>query len=215
MRRILNRAWSLVLVVSMVSAPAAVGFSTLTAAEGSAETTGQGETEHSKGPGINDVLGAEPDLAIWSLVAFLLFVWILKKFAWTPLIEGLDRREVRIRQELTEAEEAHKKAEAMLAEHQQKLDAVQDEVREIIAEARRDAEHTKQDIVAEAHREAEATQQRAVNEINRARDAALDELFRGMAAQVTGATEHVLGRRVTEDDQSRLVEEALAQFSRP
>jgi len=42
----------------------------------------------------------------------------------------------------------------------------------------------------------------------------LHELFAAMATQVADATEHVLGRTVNENDQGRLIEEALAQFPR-
>lgn len=172
-----------------------------------------GENSHGGGPkGVP--LDFQRDLALWSLVVFLVFVFVLWKFAWGPLSQALDQRESRIAEDLTQAEQARLKAEQMLVEHQQKLDAVQDEVREIIAEARRDAEHTRQEIIETAQREAEASRQRAVADIERARDAALKELFDTLASQVTQATEYVIGRSLTEDDQKRLVEEALREISR-
>lgn len=155
----------------------------------------------------------EVDLALWSLVVFIVFVIALKKLAWTPLSTALDERQNRIEGDLKAAEEARVKAEQMLTEHQQKLDAVQDEVREIIAEARRDAETTKQDIIETAQNEAEAMQNRAVGEIERARDAALKDLFDQVTTQVTQATETVVGRSLTGDDHSRLIDEALREIS--
>lgn len=157
-------------------------------------------------------LGFKADLALWSLVVFLLFVFVLRKFAWGPLKEGLDKREARIRDELARAEDARLRAEKLVAEHEKRLEAVQDEVREIIAEARRDAEHTRNDIIATAQQESETLRQRAVADINRARDGALKELFDTFSAQVAEATEHVLGRAVSDQDQDRLIGEALAQF---
>lgn len=154
----------------------------------------------------------QQDLALWSLVAFLIFLWLLKKLAWTPLIEGLDNRENRVREDIAKAEEARTKAQEMLQEHEKKLDAVQDEVREILAEARRDADHTRQEIVSAAQKEAETTRQRAVEDINRAKEQALSELFEAVNNQVAFATEHVLGRSMTDDDQQRLIDEALEQF---
>jgi len=157
--------------------------------------------------------GWQTDLALWSLVVFLIFIFLLRKFAWGPLIEGLNKRESQVRHDIAAAEDARKKAEQMLAEHQKKLESVQDEVREIIAEARRDAEHTKQEIVETAQKEADATKARSIAEIKRAKDAALKELFDTMATQVAEATEHVLGRTLNSDDQDRLIQEALSQFS--
>ena len=117
-----------------------------------------------------------------------------------------------MKQVLADAESARVKAEGMLAEHAKKLDQVQDEVKAILAEARRDAEHTKSEIVAAANKEAEATRKRAVEDIEHARDLAVKELFDFVSSNVIGATEHVLGRALSNDDQSRLVQEALSQM---
>jgi len=153
------------------------------------------------------------DLAIYTLIVFLLLAWLLKKFAWGPVTEGLERREGAIRDNIASAEAARIKAEKMLAEHAAKLEKVQDEVRGILAEAKKDAEHTKTEIIATAQKEAEATRQRAVHDIERARDQALDELFNQVGRVVYQATEQVLGRSVTSADNDRLIEDALSNFA--
>lgn len=153
------------------------------------------------------------DLAVWTLITFVVFLFVLKKFAWGPLVEGLDRREAGVLDNIAAAEAARLKAEKLLAEHAAKLDKVQDEVREIVAEARRDAEYTKSDIIATAQKEAEATRQRAVQDIERARDQAMDELFAHMGRSVREATEQVIGRALTGADNDRLIEEALSGFA--
>jgi F-type H+-transporting ATPase subunit b len=153
------------------------------------------------------------DLALWSLVTFVCFILVLRKFAWSPIISGLDKREGKIRQDIADAESARVKAEQMLADHQQKLETVQDEVKEILAEARRDAEQARQNIAETAKAEADATKQRAIVDIERARDQALNELFDAMAGQVATATEYVLGHGLKPDDQDKLIQQALAQIA--
>ena len=203
---------SAVLGFAVVASPLGLA-GTICAAEKHAESgihdplSGE-ETNKAPGPITLDV-----DLAVWSLITFVVFLFVLKKFAWAPLIEGLDKREANVLDNIAAAEAARLKAEKMLAEHAAKLDKVQDEVREIIAEARRDAEHTKNEIVATAQKEAEATRQRAVQDIERARDQALDDLFASMARSVAQATEQVIGRSVTGADNERLIEEALNTFA--
>jgi F-type H+-transporting ATPase subunit b len=167
------------------------------------------KSAHEPGP-----ITFEADLAVWSLITFIVFLWVLKKFAWAPLIQGLDKREAGVLDNIAGAEAARIKAEKMLAEHASKLEKVQEEVREIIAEARRDAEHTKNDIVAAAQKEADASRQRAVHDIERARDQALDELFDHMGRSVRKATETVIGRSLTGPDNDRLIEEALSGFAK-
>jgi F-type H+-transporting ATPase subunit b len=102
----------------------------------------------------------------------------------------------------------------MLAQHSKKMAQVQDEIRQLLTEARRDADHAKSEIVSQAQKEAESAKQRAVQEISRARDSALKDLFDVMASEVAQATQHVLGRSVNSADQDRLIDEALAQFPR-
>ena len=168
------------------------------------------EEPHEKGV----PLDFKGDLALWSGITFVIFVMLLGRYAWGPLIAALNKREEHIRDDIAAAEAARIKAEQMLAEHAKTLAKVQDEVRALLAEGRRDAEHAKQEIVSEAQKEAENAKQRALHEIGRARDAALKDLFDVMASQVAHATEHVLGRSVTGADQDRLIDEALAQFPR-
>ena len=165
------------------------------------------EEPHQKGP-----ITSEYDdhfLAVWSLITFAVFVFVLGKLAWGPICEGLEKREQGVLQNIADAEAARVKSERLLAEHVAKLDMVQNEVREILAEARRDADQTKAEIIATAQKEAEATKNRAVSEINQARDTALDGLFEHMSRAVAQATEQVLGRNVTGADQDRLIQEAL------
>lgn len=165
--------------------------------------------------------GADPspidwstDLALWSLIVFVLFVTILRVFAWGPLSSALDARERKIKSDIASAEEARVKAEKMLAEYQSKLAAAQDEVLKVMAEARNDAEHTRKEIMAQTEKEVSAMKERAILEIERTKDAALDELFGHMAGTVANATEKVLGRALTDADQDRLINDALAEFSR-
>lgn len=175
-----------------------------------AKAAAQPEEPHQEGV----PLQFKDDLALWSGITFVIFIILLGRFAWGPLIAALDKREGRIRDDIAAAESARIKAEQMLAAHAQTLAKVQDEVRAILTEGRRDAERLKQEIVTEAQREAEAAKKRAIHEIDRARDAALKDLFDVMASQVAQATEHVLGRSVSGADQDRLIDEALAQFPR-
>lgn len=154
------------------------------------------------------------DLALWSAIVFVLFLVVLKKFAWLPMIEGLDKREEGIRKAISDAEESRRKSQAMLAEYDQKLKAAEQTVAAMVAEAKRDAERTSQDLIANAQREVEAIKVRAKDDILQAKDTALVEVFAQMNAQVVRATEHVLGRALDDADQDRLVGEALAGVGR-
>jgi F-type H+-transporting ATPase subunit b len=153
------------------------------------------------------------DLAIFSLIVFAGLFFILYAKAWPKIGSALEEREAGIRRAIADAEKARIDSAEMLKQHQAKLESVQEEVKAILAEARRDAEQTKNDIVASANTEATNIKNRAVADINLAKDQALHELFNKMADQVAAATTHVVGRTVTGDDQNRFIREALSQVS--
>jgi F-type H+-transporting ATPase subunit b len=186
-----------------------------------AEPHAAAEGDHGHGAHLGEDVSAaaldpsewKADLAIFTLIVFLILFAALYKTAWPKISTALDEREAGIRRAIADADKARDDAVAALKAHQAKLDSVQEEVKEILAEARRDAERTKNDIMTSATTEATATKNRAIAEIERAKDQALNDLFSRMADQVAAATSQVVGRSVTSDDQSRLIREALTQVS--
>ena len=178
-----------------------------TAAEHGADE--HGEAGHPAGP----PLDFKRDLALWSGITFIVFVIVLKTFAWGPLVNGLDNRESRLRKEIADAEAANRKSQALLAEHQAKLEAAQQEISALLQQGRQDAERVRQEMLAATNKEADALRQRATEDIGRAKDGAIKELFDQMSAAVTQATEHVLGRALDGNDYDRLINESLEQFA--
>ena len=211
------------LVMSILAVPAAMG---LEQAHGDDESVDEHadavhdenhDTTEANHEGGHDVPAGVPiefdeDLALWSLIVFLVFLFVLKKTAWTPMIAGLDKRESGIRAVIADAEENHRKSQALLAEYEGKLRDAEQTVAEMVAEAKRDAERTSQDVVAKAQSDVDSMRQRATDEIGRAKDSALAEVFESVNSRVALATAHVLGRAMSGDDQERLVEEALAEI---
>lgn len=183
-------------------------------------TDAAGQEEHAKHgdglPGLNPVEGPhggfQADLPLWTAITFLIFFLLLAKFAWGPLRDGLDAREAGIRKNISDAEAHRVKSEHLFREYEAKLAKAQEEVKSILAEARRDADTAKQDILATADKESQAMRQRAVSDIERARDQALKELFEVVSSNVMQATERVVGRSLSGADQDRLVKEALASL---
>jgi F-type H+-transporting ATPase subunit b len=63
----------------------------------------------------------DPGLIIWTIVTFLVLLFILKKAAWKPLLSALDKREETISDAIKKAEQAKSEAEKMLKENQERL----------------------------------------------------------------------------------------------
>src|SRR3954466_2041137 len=100
------------------------------------------------------LIEVRPGLMIWTILCFLVALFVLKRWAFGPIQKTIDDRRERIRQSLDEADNARKEAQRMLEEH-----------RALLANARSDAE----EILAEARRVAEAQRDRAKEEAGAAR----------------------------------------------
>ena len=154
------------------------------------------------------------DLSIYTFIVFVLLLLLLWKFAFGPISKMLHDREEGIRKNIEDAKTERLKAEELRGQYEGMLEAAEDKVRAIYAEANAKAEELRAKRAAEADQEAQARIKQAVSEIERAKEQAIAELFEAENQRIVQATEHVLGRALSDDDQHRLVNEALAHFSK-
>lgn len=164
--------------------------------------------EHGGG-GENNLFAGDLGNAIWTLVIFGLVVLVLGKFAWGPLLRGLQAREEFIRESLEKARMERETAETRLREYEQKLAAARAEATAIVEEGRRDAEVVRHRIEATAKQESEAMVERARREIQLATDTATKELYTLSARLATQMAAKVVGRELTPQDHERLIAEAI------
>ncbi|UCF33300.1 MAG: ATP synthase F0 subunit B, partial [Phycisphaerales bacterium] len=101
---------------------------------------------------------------VWTLVIFLVVVFVLGRFAWGPLLNLLQKREEFIRESLEQAKRDREHAEADRKAIDDKLVAARGEATAIVEEARRDAEVVRRKIEETARKEADALLQRSRRE---------------------------------------------------
>jgi F-type H+-transporting ATPase subunit b len=154
------------------------------------------------------------DLAIWTLVVFALLLFILGRFAWKPMLEGLKKREDNIRASVEEAQRARDEAQRIRADLEQKMASAQQDVQRTLDEGRRAAQRQYEEATAKAKAEIQAERERLHREIGAAKDQALQEIWNRTAELAVTVTRKVLPRHLTADDQRRLVDDALAELSR-
>lgn len=150
--------------------------------------------------------------AIWTLTIFVIVLLVLGKFAWGPILAGLQRREQFIRESLSSAKSDREAAETQLREYEQRLLAAREEGSKIVEEGRRDAEVVKRRIEEEARSAGDAMIERARREIELARDTALRELYEKSADLATNVAGSILRRQLSGEDHARLVREALEEL---
>jgi F-type H+-transporting ATPase subunit b len=150
----------------------------------------------------------------WSWLTFILVIVVLGKFAWKPILGGLQNRESFIRDSLAQAKSDRQAAEARLREFEQKLQTARDEASAIVEEGKRDADVLRRKFEQDARNEADAMIERAKSEISLARDTAVKELY-GLTAQLaTEVAGKIVGKEFNPADHERLVTESIEELSK-
>jgi F-type H+-transporting ATPase subunit b len=181
-------------------------------AEGEPADAGLGDADHGAS-GRPNPLAVDPDLAIWTVVVFLLLFAILSVFAWPQIAAAVDERERRIVDNIKAAEAKHEEAKRLLAEHEAKLAATAGEIRELLDEARRDAEHTRKKIETAGHQAAQDELTRALREIERAKDGAIQELAVASANVAVDLAGKIIRTQLTAEKNNELIREALSKLA--
>jgi F-type H+-transporting ATPase subunit b len=158
-------------------------------------------------------LDFKADLALWTAVVFVGVLVVLRVFAWKPLAEALDQRENHVRQEIQEAENARAEAKQILAEYQQKMAAVEGEVRAILDQARKEAQEISEELIAKARQEAEAEYQRKMAEIEQATDRAIKELTQRSATLAVEMAGKIISARLDPAAHQRIIEQAMGSIA--
>lgn len=154
----------------------------------------------------------QTDLALWSFAVFVLLMLLLTKFAWKPIMDGLEKREQGIADTIAATQRAHDDAKRMLMSYERRLAEASDEVRGLLEEARRDAEATKQAIVTEARKAADDEQARAKREIGLATDDALSKIAERAGELAVDVAGKFLRQKLSADDQQQLIRDSVASI---
>ena len=157
-------------------------------------------------------LEPKPALAVWTLVVFLLLLYVLGRFAWKPLLAALHSREQHLEHVLLETERARNESETNLAEHRKLMARAGDEVRGILEKARKEAEATAEQLIKHAQGEAELAKQRAQRDIVSARDQALAEIWQQTADMAVSVAGKVLSKELSDTEHRRLLEVAIKEL---
>jgi F-type H+-transporting ATPase subunit b len=153
-----------------------------------------------------------PGLMIWTLVAFGITFFVLRKYAFGPIQRVIDERRERIRSTLEEADNARAEARRLLEEHRALIAQARGDAESILAEARRVADAQRERV----REETEADRQRRLEETRRQIEAetqrALEQIRAEVAELTLIATAKVTGKVLDESDQRRLIDEAIGEL---
>jgi F-type H+-transporting ATPase subunit b len=149
---------------------------------------------------------------IWTLIAFLVAVYLLRKLAFPRISEALDKRQRLIEESIDSAQRTREEAERLLAEYRERLAEARGQSDEIVHRARQQAADHEREAHERAHEIATEATARAERDIEAATTRALQEIRNEVADLTILATEKVTRKSLDAPDQRRLVEEALGEI---
>jgi F-type H+-transporting ATPase subunit b len=160
----------------------------------------------------NPLISVTPGLMIWTIVCFLITLFVLKRYAFGPIQRTIDERRDRIRRSLDEADQAREEARKLLEEHRQLIGRAKSDAEEILAEARKVAEANERRM----REETETDRQRRLEETRRQIEAetrrALEQIRTEVAELSLVAAEKVTRKSLDDADHRRLIQEAVGEL---
>ena len=152
------------------------------------------------------------DLGIYTLIVFGLLMFVLSKYAWPNIKSGLEKRELNILGALDQAKKDRAEAEVRLTEARKQLAEAAQQVSNLLAEARKDAEALKAAETEKGMKDAQAERERAKREIDSKMEAMKKELMQEVAALAALMASKALRKQVTLENQRELLDESIAEL---
>ena len=148
--------------------------------------------EHGEESGGSFLVSPGLGLMIWTLVLFLVTMWVLSKVAFPKIQEALDKRAETIAESINAAERQRNESDELLSEYRARLAEAR--------EATTAGKEKREELVEAAKRDIEAETRRS-----------LDQIRQEIADLTVLATERVTRKSLNDEDQKRLVEDALSE----
>jgi len=150
-------------------------------------------------------------LMIWTLIAFLISFYILKRAAYPRIQEALEKRANMVAESIDAAKRTREEADGLLQEYRERLREAREQADDIVQRARQSSERFAEESKTEAKHQREEMMEQTRRDIEQETRRALGEIRREVADLTIAATEKVMRKSLDEDDQKRLVEEALSE----
>jgi len=151
-------------------------------------------------------------LMVWTLLLFGISLFALWKLAFPAISAALDKRQKAIEDSIDYAEDLRKQADGVLAEYRERLKEAREQADEIVERARRAGETHERQSEEDAKAKREQLLEQTRRDIDTETRRAIQEIRREVADLTVMATEKVTRKTLTEDDQRKLVQDALSEL---
>ena len=157
----------------------------------------------------NPLFTIDPGLFIWSIIIFLLVLLILKRYAWTPLLDFIDEREKEISDSLAMAESAKADLEKIKDESEKILDEAKKQGKVIVRDSKQKAEQSANNILNKAQEKSNEFLVEAKSKIDLEKKRAIKEIKEEVVELSLDLASQVLQRNVKDDDNNKFIQSSL------
>ena len=159
----------------------------------------------------NPLVQLDPGLFFWTIAVFLTLLFLLKKFAWGPLLAALEERQAGIRKSLDDADTAKRELAEVQAKASALIGQARTEADAILSEARADGARIRQELREAAQKEAETITRNAQQQIQLERDRAVSQIRQQAVELSVMIASKLIRRNLTREDNEALIDDALQQ----
>jgi F-type H+-transporting ATPase subunit b len=154
------------------------------------------------------------DILITQMFGFLIVFWVLKRYAWGPLLAMLEERRVRIAGEVATTERLRREAEELKTEFENQLKHIEAQARQRIQEAVAEGQEVAEEIKAAAHREAQVITQKAKASVEMEYKKARVALRAEIVNTALGAAGQLLEKSLDTAEHRRMVDRFLTELEK-
>src|SRR6187397_1355998 len=160
----------------------------------------------------NPLVQPDPGLYIWTIVTFLVLLGLLARFAWRPLLDALEQRELAIRKSLDDARQAKEELQRVQAESQRILAEARVEAGEIVSRTRSDAARFADEMKQKARADAEVLIKHAERQIEMQTARAVETIRHEAVDLSVAIASKILRRDISKEDNERLIQDTLNEM---
>lgn len=160
----------------------------------------------------NPLIQPDPGLFIWTILTFLVLLFLLAKFAWGPLLKALDERQEMIRKSLHDADQATQDLKRLHQESAQIIAAARADAQSIVAKSRVAAETVREDLKQKAKEEADALVRGAQRQIQLETARAVQQIRHEVVDLSLAVASKLIKKNLTQEDNDALIQDSLTQI---
>ena len=160
----------------------------------------------------NPLVQPDPGLFIWTIATFLVLFYLLRKYAWRPLLTALEERQETIRKSLDDADQAKQELERLHQESAQIIAEARADAQSIVAKSRVAAETGREDLKQKAKEEADALVRGAQRQIQLETARAVQQIRHEVVDLSLAVASKLIKKNLTQEDNDALIQDSLTQI---